>query len=98
MPVQPKFSGSVSAKGFKKRIIEVNADVYQSKAMSVNSQLVPFRSFGEDILDSAVESFTGIKKVGPLLGFNDEGTITITQSVPLELNLLALDYKVSIGG
>ncbi|QDP49587.1 MAG: hypothetical protein GOVbin1230_39 [Prokaryotic dsDNA virus sp.] len=98
MPVQPKFQGSVSAKGFKKRIIEVNADVYQSKAMSVNSQLVPFRSFGEDVLDQPVQSFTGVKKVGPLLGFNDEGTITITQSVPLELNLLALDYKVSIGG
>lgn len=98
MPVQPKFQGSVSAKGFKKRIIEVNADVYQSKAMSINSQLVPFRSFGEDVLDQAVQSFTGVKKVGPLLGFNDEGTITITQSVPLELNLLALDYKVSIGG
>jgi hypothetical protein len=47
--------------------------------------------------DSSVQKFTGIKKVGPLLGYTDEGTITVSQSVPLDLNLLALDYKLSVG-
>ena len=65
--------------------------------MTVNGQLVAFRQFGEDVLDSSVQKFTGIKKVGPLLGYTDEGTITVSQSVPLDLNLLALDYKLSVG-
>ena len=96
MPVEPRLqSGSI--KGFKKRILEVNAEVYQSQAMTVNGQLVAFRQFGEDVLDSSVQKFTGVKKVGPLLGFTDEGTITVSQTVPLDLNLLSLDYKLSVG-
>ena len=96
MPVEPALkSGGI--KGFKKRILQVNAEVYQSKAMTVNNQLVPFRQFGEDILDSPVTAFTGLKQIGPLLGFDYEGSITISQSVLLALNILSLDYKVSLG-
>lgn len=97
MPVQPNTSGAVSQKGFKKRILEVNADVFKSKSMKVNGQLVAFRNFGEDVLDAPVQEFTGVKTVGPLLGFDKEGTITVTQDAPLDLNILALDYKVSLG-
>ena len=96
MPCEPRLQ-SGNLKGFKKRILEVNAEVFQSQAMSVNGQLVAFRQFGEDVLDSSVSKFTGVKKVGPLLGFTDEGAITVGQTVPLDLTLLALDYKVSVG-
>ena len=96
MPCEPRLQ-SGNLKGFKKRILEVNAEVFQSQAMSVNGQLVAFRQFGEDVLDSSVSKFTGVKKVGPLLGFTDEGAITVSQTVPLDLTLLALDYKVSVG-
>jgi len=96
MPVEPRLqSGNI--KGFKKRIIEVNAEVYQSQAMTINGQQVAFRQFGEDVLDIAVEKFTGIKKVGPLLGFVMEGAITVSQTAPLDLHLLALDFKLSVG-
>ena len=96
MPCEPRLqSGNI--RSFKKRILEVNAEVFQSQAMTINNQLVPFRSFGASILDAAVPPFTGIKKVGPLLGFNDEGAITVTQSAPLDLTVLALDYKLSVG-
>jgi hypothetical protein len=96
MPVEPRLqSGNI--KGFKKRVLEVNAEVYQSQAMTINGQQVAFRQFGEDVLDIAVEKFTGIKKVGPLLGFVAEGAITVSQTVPLDLHLLALDFKLSVG-
>ena len=96
MPVEPQLkSGGV--KGFKKRILQVNAEVHETKSMSVNNQLVPFRQFGENVLDSSVTSFTGLKQIGPLLGFDYEGSITISQSVPLSINILSLDYKVSLG-
>ena len=96
MPVEPQIQ-SGSLRGFKKRIIEVNAEVFETKAMTINGQQVQFRQFGEGNLDTAVQAFTGIKTVGPLLGFNKEGQITITQSVPLDMTILALDYKVSVG-
>ena len=96
MPCETRLaSGNIRA--FKKRILEVNAEVFESQSMTVNGQLVSFRAFGSDILDVAVPAFTGVKKVGPLLGFNDEGAITVTQPAPLDLTVLALDYKVSVG-
>lgn len=96
MPVEPRLqSGSLRA--FKKRILEINAELFETQALTINGQQVSFRSFGEDVLDIAVEPYTGIKRAGPLLGFDNEGSITITQTVPLPMNVLALDYKVSVG-
>tara|TARA_R110000737_G_scaffold224499_4_gene239490 strand:- start:1408 stop:3390 length:1983 start_codon:yes stop_codon:yes gene_type:complete len=96
MPLEPRLqSGSI--KGFKKRIVKVNAEVFQTQAMTINGQQVAFRNFGEDVLDTSVVPFTGIKTIGPLLGFVDEGTITVTQSVPLDMTILALDYQLSVG-
>ncbi len=96
MPVEPRLQ-SGNLKGFKKRILEVNAEVFESQAMTVNGQLVAFRQFGTSALDTSVQAFTGVKKVGPLLGYTNEGTITVSQTVPLDLTLLALDYKISVG-
>jgi len=96
MPVEPQLQTG-SLRGFKKRILEVNAEVFETQAMTVNSQQVQFRQFGQNNLDTAVQNFTGVKTVGPLLGFDKEGQITITQSVPLDMTVLALDYKISVG-
>jgi hypothetical protein len=96
MPLEPRLqSGSI--KGFKKRIVKVNAEVFQTQAMTINGQQVAFRNFGEGVLDTSVVPFTGVKTIGPLLGFVDEGTITVTQSVPLAMTVLALDYQLSVG-
>ncbi len=96
MPVEAKLpSGTI--RGFKKRIIEINADLYQTQAMTINDNQVQFRQFGEDVLDKAITEYTGVKRAGPLLGFTDEGAITVTQPIPLKFNLLNLEYKVSIG-
>jgi len=96
MPCETRLA-SGNIRSFKKRILEVSAEVFESQVMTVNGQLVAFRGFGADVLDVAVPKFTGVKTVGPLLGFNAEGAITVTQSAPLDLTLLALDYKVSVG-
>jgi hypothetical protein len=96
MPVEPRLpSGSI--RSFKKRILEINSEHFNSYAVTVNGDQVSFRQFDDDTFDSAVQPFTGIKRSGPLLGFENEGKITITQSVPLQMNILALDYKVSVG-
>lgn len=96
MPVEAKLA-SGTIRGFKKRIIEINADLFETQAMTINDNQVQFRQFGEGVLDQAIEEYTGVKRAGPLLGFTDEGSITVTQPIPLKFNLLNLEYKVSIG-
>lgn len=96
LPVEPRLpSGNI--RGFKKRILEINSEHFESQAVTINGEQVAFRRFGEDVLDIAVQPFTGVKRSGPLLGFVNEGKITLSQSVPLKMNVLALDYKVSVG-
>ena len=96
LPVEPQMQ-SGSLRGFKKRILEVNAELFETKSLTINGELVAFRQFGEDNLDTSVQAFTGSKKIGPLLGYTNEGAITLTQSAPLDMTVLALDYKVSVG-
>jgi len=96
LPVEPRLA-SGNLRGFKKRILEINSEHFESQAVTINGEQVAFRQFGESNLDQAVQPFTGIKRSGPLLGFQNEGKITLTQTVPLKMNVLALDYKVSVG-
>jgi len=96
LPVEPRLA-SGNIRGFKKRILEVNSEHFESQAVTVNDEQVAFRQFGDSNLDILVQPFTGVKRSGPLLGFTNEGKITITQTVPLKMNVLALDYKVSVG-
>lgn len=96
LPVEPRLpSGNI--RGFKKRILEINSEHFESQAVTINGEQVAFRRFGNNVLDDAVQPFTGIKRSGPLLGFVNEGKITLSQTVPLAMNVLALDYKVSVG-
>lgn len=96
LPVEPRLQ-SGPLRGFKKRIIEVNSEHFESYAVTINGEQVSFRQFGESVLDIPIQPFTGIKTTGPLLGFSLEGKITISQTVPLPMNVLALDYKISTG-
>lgn len=96
LPAEPRLaSGPIRA--FKKRILEINSEHFESYAVTINGEQVAFRQFGDDNLDIPIAPFTGIKTSGPLLGFVNEGKITISQTVPLQMNILALDYKLSAG-
>jgi hypothetical protein len=81
--------------GFKKRIVEVNALLYETQNIVINGNLVPIRTLGADALGSAVPEFTGTKVLHGILGYSNEGQITVTQSVPLKLTLLGLEYKLA---
>ncbi len=93
MPVDLKLQTGTRI-GFKKRIVEVNALVASTQHMKINTIEVPFRAFG-DILDEAVDEYTGTKTIHGLLGYTTEGKITIEQDVPLKMTLLGLEYKVA---
>jgi len=96
LPVEPGLpSGSI--KGFKKRIFEVNAQLYATQALTINGKEVPFRRFGPSVLDDDIDEFTGIKTLHGILGYSYDGQITIGQSVPLKMTVLGLDFKLSTG-
>lgn len=96
LPVEPNLP-SGSLKGFKKRIFEVNAELFETQSLLINGGLIPFRSFGTSVLNSAVQEFTGIKTINGMLGYSYDGQITITQDVPLKMSVLGIEYKVSVG-
>jgi len=95
MPIEPRLQVG-NMRGFKKRIIEVEAEFYKTQNASVNSVEVPFRTFDSAVLDTAVAEFTGLKRVGPLLGYDYEGSVTVTQTQPLKMTCLFLDYRLSV--
>ena len=95
MPINPKVAAGTRI-GFKKRIIEVNALLLNTQNIVINDNLVPIRSLGTGALGSPVPEFTGTKVLHGILGYSNEGQITVTQSAPLKLTLLGLEYKVSV--
>ena len=96
MPIDLKIQSGTRL-GFKKRIVEVNALVYETQNMVINNIEVPFRSFDTpSTLDADVPDYTGTKVLHGILGYSNEAKITITQSAPLKFTLLGLEYKVGV--
>lgn len=97
MPVEVKLpTGSRIA--FKKRVVEINAIVSETQHMSINGNPVPFRSFDNPLLDDPVPTFTGVKRVNGVLGYSRDQYVEISQSLPLKMNLLGIEYKVAVSG
>jgi len=84
--------------GFKKRIVEINAVVQDTQNLVINNQPIAFRLLDNPILDEPVPEFTGIKRVNGVLGYSREAAIEVSQTLPLKMNLLGLDYRVAVTG
>jgi len=82
--------------GFKKRIVEINAVVKDTQHMTINNQPVAFRLFDNPLLDLPEPTFTGIKRVNGVLGYSREQAIEVSQTLPLKMTLLGLDYRVAV--
>jgi hypothetical protein len=97
MPVQLKLQTG-DRFGFKKRIVEINAAVNQTQHLVLNNNAVPFRAFDNPLLDDPEPTFTGLKRVNGVLGYSREAAIEISQTLPLKMTLLGLEYKVAVSG
>jgi hypothetical protein len=96
MPIDVKLQSGTRV-GFKKRIVEVNALVYETQHLRINGIEVPFRTFDTaNILDNPVPEITGTKVLNGILGYSNEAKITITQNYPLKFTLLGMEYKVAV--
>jgi hypothetical protein len=96
MPVEVRLQTGTRV-GFKKRVVEVNAMVYETQHMLINNIEVPFRAFDTfGVLDAEIPEYTGTKVVHGILGYSNEAKITITQNYPLKFTLLGMEYKVAV--
>ena len=96
MPTEPVL-GSGSVQGVKKRIVQVDALLNETKDLVINGKQISFRNFGTGVLDAPVQAFTGLKTAHGILGYSATGQITLTQNVPLPMTVLGLEYKLSVG-
>lgn len=86
--------------GKRKRISETVLRLKDTGDFTVNGYEVSFRTFGESgdgsPLDSAPPTFTGDKKVKGILGWDERSQITISQSEPLDLQVLSVTMNVNL--
>jgi hypothetical protein len=43
-----------------------------------------------------IQEFTGIKRIDGIRGYTTDATIEITQTLPLKMTLLGLEFKVAV--
>lgn len=75
---------------------EITVRFLATSGAEVEGEVIPFRSFGPDLLDEPITPFTGDKRINRL-GWDRSGAgITIVQDQPLPLHVLAVIQKISI--
>lgn len=95
MPVEVRLQTGTRV-AWKKRITQVNAIVENTQHLRINDQPIPFRNFDNPLLDLPVQEFSGIKTLDGVRGYDREVAIEITQTLPLKMNLLGVEYKVAV--
>ena len=95
MPAEPRLpTGFVASR--KRRIVEATPIMDRTQNLAINSVEVPFSLLPLDAGASST-SFTGRKRVAPILGYSSEAQITFTMTKPLFATVLAVEYKLSTG-
>ena len=96
-PLTPAIAGLAAAgQGNAMSISEVIVRLHETKGAEVAGQVIPFRQFGEGVLDSEVAAFTGDKRVSKLGWAKGEIDCLIAQRQPLPMNVLAIIYTISV--
>lgn len=95
MPVELKLQTGTRV-AFKKRLVQINAIVEDTQHMNINNQFVPFRNFDNPLLDDPVPIYTGIKRLDGVRGYSREIAVEVSQTLPLRMTLLGLEYKLSV--
>ena len=94
MPIETQLpSGTIV--GMKKRILEATLILYLTENITLNGSDVSLETFPVTL--GTNKNYTGKKRIMPLMGYDDQGQLTISQSAPLFFTLLGLEFKVSTG-
>ena len=95
LPAEPRLpSGVVVSR--KRRIVEATPVLYLSQNLAVNGVEVPF-SLLPATAGASSTTFTGRKRISPILGYSDEAQVTLTMTTPQFATVIGLEYKLSTG-
>lgn len=94
LPISANTASEGNFVNIPKRVTQAIVNLYQSRGVYVNGELVTTRQFGENNLDVAVPLATGIERVY-LLGYSRKAQVEVTQTSPDPMTLLSLDLEVS---
>ncbi|WP_158785145.1 hypothetical protein [Pantoea sp. BAV 3049] len=87
-----------TTQGAKKRTSEVTLRFMATTGAELNGDIIPFRTFGTEILDQAPPIFFGDHYIGKLGWAKGEDTLLIQQRQPLPFHLLAVIYTFTANG
>jgi len=82
--------------GRKRRVVGLVARLYETTALTVNGNRLSFQTFGAHLLDQPVTPFTGLKKIGGLLGYDRAGGLAMGSDISKKATILALAWEVSV--
>ena len=80
----------------KKRILEASPVLDRTQNIAINGFEVPLETLPQT-LGSAPNTFSGRKRVAPLLGYSDTAQLTFTMTQPLFATVLSVEYKLTTG-
>lgn len=78
------------------RVTDVFVRLLETSGLVIGTERVPFRKFGDDLLDEPITPFTGDKRVERLGWERTGGAVTLKQDQPLPFHVLAVIRKVGI--
>ncbi len=85
-----------SSRGKRSRIVGVKLSFLNTQSCNVNGEEVLFQSLGDDLLDVPITEFTGLKVERGFRGWDREGQLTLTQTVPLKFHIRGYVKEVDI--
>ncbi len=95
MPIEVDLQDGSSV-GKKKRVIEATVMLYNTSHVEVRKNKVSIRKLNIDKLDNPVPKRSENLTINGLLGWDDEITLSIGQTIPLPMQLLGVAYKVRV--
>ena len=95
LPAEPRQpSGVVVSR--KRRILEATHVLLLSQNLAINGVEVPF-SLLPATAGASSTTFSGRKRISPILGYSDEAQLTLTMTTPQFVTVIGLEYKLSTG-
>lgn len=89
------FAGS-AASPLKKNQSRIYVDYYQSLDFEINGKLVPYQNFEDIQAGLPLQPQTDTAIISPVTGWNRFESISITQSSPFDLQVLAIAYQIEL--
>jgi hypothetical protein len=87
------FAGQ-AASPLMKNISRIYVDYYQSLDFEINGNLVPYQNFADIQAGLPLQPQTDTAIISPVNGWSRFETISITQSSPFDLQILAIAYQI----